>query len=111
MTADGMRLLVSVRSLDEAVEAISGGCDILDVKEPGRGSLGMADLREIVAVAEFAGSVGRASSAALVACMCRRSYGESAGRLFRIAQGDRLARPNGLERRVDRTHLSDAVLR
>ncbi|MBQ16338.1 MAG: hypothetical protein CMJ65_04350 [Planctomycetaceae bacterium] len=65
MTADGMRLLVSVRSLDEAVEAISGGCDILDVKEPGRGSLGMADLREIVAVAEFAGSVGRASSAAL----------------------------------------------
>ncbi len=65
MTAAGMRLLVSVRSLDEAVEAIDGGCDILDVKEPGRGSLGMADPRVIVEVAEFAGSLGRASSAAL----------------------------------------------
>lgn len=37
------RLLVSVRNPAEAFSAISGGCDILDIKEPLRGSLGMAD--------------------------------------------------------------------
>ncbi|MDB5386023.1 MAG: hypothetical protein JWM11_1669 [Planctomycetaceae bacterium] len=37
------RLLVSVRNSDEARAAIAGGCDILDIKEPHRGSLGMAD--------------------------------------------------------------------
>lgn len=37
------RLLVSVRSLAEAWSAIEGGCEILDIKEPDRGSLGMAD--------------------------------------------------------------------
>lgn len=36
------RLLVSVRNVEEAAVAIRGGCDILDVKEPHRGSLGMA---------------------------------------------------------------------
>jgi uncharacterized protein (UPF0264 family) len=36
-------LLVSVRSPEEALSAISGGCDILDIKEPNHGSLGMAD--------------------------------------------------------------------
>lgn len=36
-------LLVSVRDADEAREALRGGCDILDVKEPARGSLGLAD--------------------------------------------------------------------
>lgn len=37
------RLLVSVRNPDEARAAIAGGCDILDIKEPHHGSLGMAD--------------------------------------------------------------------
>lgn len=37
------QLLVSVRSVDEATEAIAGGADVIDVKEPSRGSLGMAD--------------------------------------------------------------------
>jgi len=37
------RLLVSVRNTDEAREALSGGCDLLDVKEPRRGPLGKAD--------------------------------------------------------------------
>ncbi len=41
------RLLVSVRDRDEARAAIAGGCDILDVKEPARGSLGMADVAAI----------------------------------------------------------------
>lgn len=37
-------LLVSVRSGAEARAAIAGGAAIVDVKEPSRGSLGMADL-------------------------------------------------------------------
>jgi uncharacterized protein (UPF0264 family) len=36
------RLLVSVRSLDEAILAADAGVDLIDVKEPARGSLGMA---------------------------------------------------------------------
>ncbi|MDA0833654.1 MAG: hypothetical protein O2955_07780 [Planctomycetota bacterium] len=39
------RLLVSVRDAVEVAAAIEGGCDILDVKDPKRGSLGRADLR------------------------------------------------------------------
>ena len=46
------RLLVSVRSCAEAVHAIDGGAQILDVKEPDRGSLGMADLGVIGEIAE-----------------------------------------------------------
>jgi uncharacterized protein (UPF0264 family) len=37
------RLLVSVRSADEARAAVSGGADIIDVKEPAAGPLGCAD--------------------------------------------------------------------
>ena len=36
-------LLVSVRSVDEARAAMDGGADLIDVKEPSRGSLGRAD--------------------------------------------------------------------
>jgi len=46
------QLLVSVRNVDEAHAALSGGVDIIDIKEPGRGALGMADpavISEIVA--------------------------------------------------------------
>jgi len=50
IVASPPRLLVSVRSVAEARAAFSGGCDILDVKEPGRGSLGMADVETIAAV-------------------------------------------------------------
>src|SRR5262245_34676088 len=35
-----MRLLVSVRSAAEVAAAVKGGADIVDAKEPGRGSLG-----------------------------------------------------------------------
>jgi uncharacterized protein (UPF0264 family) len=35
-----MRLLVSVRSADEVPTALAGGADIIDAKEPARGSLG-----------------------------------------------------------------------
>jgi uncharacterized protein (UPF0264 family) len=35
-----MRLLVSVRAEDEVAEALAGGADIIDAKEPAHGSLG-----------------------------------------------------------------------
>jgi (5-formylfuran-3-yl)methyl phosphate synthase len=44
------RLLVSVRSVAEAEEALAGGCDVLDIKEPARGALGMADVATIGAI-------------------------------------------------------------
>jgi uncharacterized protein (UPF0264 family) len=46
-----MQLLVSVRSADEVEAALSGGADIIDAKEPSRGSLGAVStqvLREIL---------------------------------------------------------------
>lgn len=46
-------LLVSVRNLAEARAAIDGGCDRLDVKEPSRGPLGMADHAVIAEIAAF----------------------------------------------------------
>jgi (5-formylfuran-3-yl)methyl phosphate synthase len=50
MTRTG--LLVSVRSADEALEALAGGADVIDVKEPDRGALGRADneiISEVIA--------------------------------------------------------------
>jgi (5-formylfuran-3-yl)methyl phosphate synthase len=47
-----MQLLVSVRSAEEVASAVGGGADIIDAKEPSRGSLGPVDpsvLREISA--------------------------------------------------------------
>lgn len=47
-----MRLLVSVRSVDEALLAAHGGADFIDLKEPAQGALGglpTATLRGIVA--------------------------------------------------------------
>ncbi|MBA3313104.1 MAG: (5-formylfuran-3-yl)methyl phosphate synthase [Planctomycetota bacterium] len=49
------KLLVSVRSPEEAQAAITGGCDLLDIKEPNRGSLGAADPQTIAAIC---GAVG-----------------------------------------------------
>src|SRR5437763_12115741 len=50
------QLLVSVRSAEEARMALAGGADIIDVKEPLRGSLGMANAEIIQAVVnEIAG--------------------------------------------------------
>jgi (5-formylfuran-3-yl)methyl phosphate synthase len=48
------KLLVSVRDAREAVAALAGGCDILDVKEPRNGPLGMADVATIAAVVAVA---------------------------------------------------------
>ena len=43
-------LLVSVRSADEVDAALAGGADLIDVKEPAKGPLGMAEA-EVVAAA------------------------------------------------------------
>ncbi len=48
------RLLVSIRSRIEAECAIAAGANILDVKEPSRGSLGMASLDDITEIARVA---------------------------------------------------------
>ena len=46
------RLLVSVRNSEEALSAIRGGADIVDVKEPALGSLGRASFENLTAVAK-----------------------------------------------------------
>jgi uncharacterized protein (UPF0264 family) len=46
----GPGLLVSVRGAAEALEALAGGADVIDVKEPKRGSLGAADASTIAEV-------------------------------------------------------------
>jgi len=57
-------LLVSVRSVEEAEAALAGGADLIDVKEPSRGSLGRADDETIAAVVRVIGG-RRPVSAAL----------------------------------------------
>lgn len=47
-----MKLLVSVRSAEEAIAALEGGAGLIDVKEPARGSLGRADDSTIAAVVQ-----------------------------------------------------------
>ncbi|WP_235905271.1 (5-formylfuran-3-yl)methyl phosphate synthase [Tautonia marina] len=48
----GPGLLVSVRSAAEAIEAVQGGASVVDVKEPGRGPLGCAEVSVWRAVRE-----------------------------------------------------------
>jgi uncharacterized protein (UPF0264 family) len=45
-------LLVSVRDAAEAVAALAGGADLIDVKEPSRGALGRADAATIASVVQ-----------------------------------------------------------
>jgi uncharacterized protein (UPF0264 family) len=54
-----MRLLVSVRSVDEALMAAAGGADFIDLKEPRAGALGglpLPTVRDIVAALRTQGS-------------------------------------------------------
>lgn len=48
----GIKLLVSVRSADEADSALAGGADMIDVKEPARGPLGVAEPEVVGAVVD-----------------------------------------------------------
>ena len=63
---EGPRLLVSVRSETEALAALAGGASILDVKEPGRGSLGPAPAAVRSRIAEIAARPGEAASGVMV---------------------------------------------
>jgi uncharacterized protein (UPF0264 family) len=45
-------LLVSVRSADEVDAALKGGADLIDIKEPARGPLGMAEAEVAAAVVD-----------------------------------------------------------
>jgi uncharacterized protein (UPF0264 family) len=83
-----MQLLISVVSADEAKEAIAGGADILDVKNPAEGSLGAhfprviqqirasapRPLRVSVAIGDMPNLPGTASLAALGAASCGADY-------------------------------------
>ena len=59
------QLLVSVRSAAEASVALAGGCQILDVKDPSRGSLGRADDSVMEQVLQTGTSAGVSVSAAM----------------------------------------------
>jgi uncharacterized protein (UPF0264 family) len=53
-----MRLLISVRSRDEALDALQGGADIIDAKEPAAGALGAVSLSTFASIADcIAGQV------------------------------------------------------
>ena len=58
-------MLVSVRSLEEARAAVDGGCTVLDVKEPTRGPLGMADPDVVRDVVRYGAGRGVVCSMAL----------------------------------------------
>jgi uncharacterized protein (UPF0264 family) len=51
----GTGLLVSVRSADEVEAALAGGADLIDVKEPTKGPLGMAEAEVVAAVVDRVG--------------------------------------------------------
>lgn len=51
-----MQLLVSVRSRDEALDALHGGADLIDAKEPAVGALGAVSLSTFASIAECVGN-------------------------------------------------------
>lgn len=69
-TAATPRLLVSIRSADEAVAAIEGGADLVDAKDPDRGSLGMVSpdvMRDIAAAIQAVTPIGNSPTSQSVA--------------------------------------------
>lgn len=53
MKPAAMRMLVSVRDVEEALDAVASGADFIDLKEPRHGALGglpLATIREVVGV-------------------------------------------------------------
>ena len=59
MTVPALRLLVSVRSVDEALLAADGGADFIDLKEPSAGALGGLPLKTIRAIVAALRAQGR----------------------------------------------------
>ena len=58
-------LLVSVRCADEVAAAIEGGAEIIDVKEPSHGSLGMALPETLAACSVAVVALGPSAAACL----------------------------------------------
>jgi len=83
-----MKLLISVTNKDEAIEAVFGEADIIDVKNPAEGSLGahfpriIRSVREVVprefeisaAIGDVPNLPGTVSLAALGAAVCEVDY-------------------------------------
>jgi uncharacterized protein (UPF0264 family) len=59
-----VKLLVSVRDASEAADALAGGADWIDLKEPRRGPLGAVDPAEARAVVDLVGQRAPVSAAA-----------------------------------------------
>lgn len=59
----GSKLLVSVRSAEEATIAVAAGADLIDVKEPSRGALGTAEAEVVAAVLAAVGKTVPVSAA------------------------------------------------
>lgn len=82
------KLMVSVTNAAEAGQAVEGGADVVDIKNPAEGPLGAAGpaaIREVasvlpadmplgIALGDFAGKVGGAALAALGACSFSPGY-------------------------------------
>jgi uncharacterized protein (UPF0264 family) len=81
-----VRLLVSVANAAEARTALEGDADIIDVKDPSRGSLGMADASVLREIADVVGAA-RPVSAALGDAENERAVEDAA----RAAAGNGLA--------------------
>lgn len=79
------RLLVSVRSAEEAASALAGGADLIDVKEPQLGSLGAASPEVWQQVAEVIGTT-RPLSAALGELLTFRPVSSAALQGYRYAK-------------------------
>jgi (5-formylfuran-3-yl)methyl phosphate synthase len=63
MSTSAPLLLVSVRNAEEAIAALEGGADIIDIKEPLRGPLGFADRETMCEVVDAVGGKRRLSAA------------------------------------------------
>ncbi|MEX0704649.1 MAG: (5-formylfuran-3-yl)methyl phosphate synthase [Planctomycetales bacterium] len=122
------RLLVSVRSSVEALAALEGGAEILDVKEPSRGPLGMADVatvRDVLGTARIVALAAEADeidgAAAIPTVPVSAALGElrdwkdlaavpalppltfaKLGLAGMLRERDWIARWNGVRRRFDR---------
>jgi (5-formylfuran-3-yl)methyl phosphate synthase len=98
-------LLISVRSVAEAAAALEGGADLIDVKEPSRGSLGRSDNDTMRAVVRFV--AGRRPVSAALGEVLEGSSTPAVDGLHFIKRG--LA---GCSGRFDwRSHLTDELQR
>lgn len=99
------RLLVSVRNAEEAVAAVQGGADIIDVKEPHHGSLGCAAPQTILQIGSALGSL----NPQLPLSLALGELGE--WHLRHDQQPHRVQQPHLDNRsfRVPREELSDAI--